>query len=62
MLASGPESDWKVPTYIAEGLEWLQSEVAHEIEAEAAVVADAAAIELVDFGNIAADAGAGVTT
>lgn len=54
VLASGPESNWKVPTYIAEGLVWLESEVAHEIEAEAAIVTGAAAIEAADLGAIAA--------
>lgn len=56
VLASGPENDWKIPTYIAEGLGWLESEVAHEIESEAAVVTGAATIEPMDLGAIAADA------
>lgn len=56
VLASGPEGNWKVPTYIAEGLIWLEAEVAHEVEAEAAVVTIAAAIAPVDGGAIAADA------
>lgn len=57
VLASGPESSWKVPTYIAEGLAWLESEVAHEVDAEAAVIAGAAAIAPLDLGAItAADA------
>jgi len=55
VLASGPESAWKVPTYIAEGLAWLEAEVAHEVEAEAAVVTGAAAIEPSDMGAIAAN-------
>lgn len=45
VLASGPEGDWKVPRYIAEGLVWLEGQVAHEAKAEAAVVAASAAIE-----------------
>ena len=57
VLASGPESSWKVPTYIAEGLVWLESEVAHEVDAEAAVITGAAAIAPADLGAItAADA------
>jgi predicted ATP-dependent endonuclease of OLD family len=56
VLASGSESNWKVPTYIAEGLEWLESEVAHEVAAEAAVVTGAAAIEPADLGAITAAA------
>ncbi|MFO1271893.1 MAG: hypothetical protein U1F50_09485 [Rubrivivax sp.] len=57
VLASGPETNWKVPTYIAEGLVWLESEVAHEVDAEAAVITGAAAIAPADLGAItAADA------
>ncbi len=52
VLASGPESAWKVPKYIAEGLAWLEGEVAHEAEAEAAVVTGAAAIAATDLGAI----------
>lgn len=37
VLASGPEGNWKVPSYIADGLRWLEGEVAHEAEAEVAV-------------------------
>lgn len=58
VLASGPESDWKVPTYIADGLVWLEAEVAHEAEAEAAVITGAAAIAPVDGGAIATNGGA----
>jgi len=57
VLASGPESSWKVPTYIAEGLAWLELEVAHEVDAETAVITGAAAIAPTDLGAItAADA------
>ncbi|WP_417283990.1 hypothetical protein [Comamonas sp.] len=58
VLASGPLSKWKVPSYIAEGLVWLEERVAHEQEAEVAVVAGAAAIEPVDGGAIAGQDGA----
>lgn len=50
VLASGPVNQWKVPTYIAEGLVWLEERVAHEQEAEVAVVAGAAAMEPVNGG------------
>jgi hypothetical protein len=52
VLASGPLNQWKVPTYISEGLVWLEARVAHEQEAEVAVVASAAAIEPADGGAI----------
>jgi len=39
VLASGPEGNWKVPSYIADGLRWLEGQVAHEAEAEVAVAA-----------------------
>ncbi len=58
VLASGPLSKWKVPTYIAEGLVWLEERVAHEQEAEVAVIAGAAAIEPVNGGAIAGQDGA----
>lgn len=45
VLASGPLNQWKVPTYISEGLAWLEERVAHEQEAEVAVATGAAAIE-----------------
>jgi predicted ATP-dependent endonuclease of OLD family len=54
VLASGPEKSWKVPTYIAEGLVWLESEVAHEVDAEATVITGAAAIAPADLGAIMA--------
>lgn len=60
VLASGLVSNWKVPKYIAEGLEWLESEVAYEIEAEVAVVKGAETIEPADMGAIAVAAGAQV--
>lgn len=58
VLASGPLSQWKVPTYISEGLVWLEERVAHEQDAEVAVVAGAAAIEPVDGGVIPGEGGA----
>lgn len=58
VLASGPLNQWKVPTYISEGLVWLQERVAHEQEVEVAVAAGAAAIEPVDGGAIPAEGGA----
>jgi hypothetical protein len=58
VLASGPLSKWKVPTYIAEGLVWLEERVAHEQEAEVAVVTGTAAIEPVNGGAIAGQDGA----
>ena len=58
VLASGPLSKWKVPSYIAEGLVWLEERVAHEQEAEVAVVAGAAAIESVNGGAIEGQDGA----
>lgn len=61
VLASGPESAWKVPQYIAGGLIWLETEVAHEIEAEAAVVTGAAAIAPANLGAISADPDRGAT-
>jgi predicted ATP-dependent endonuclease of OLD family len=45
VLASGPEGDWKVPRYIADGLKWLEGEVALEVAAEAAVAVASAEIE-----------------
>jgi len=45
VLASGPLNCWKVPTYIAEGLAWLEAKVAHEIEVDAAIASDLATIE-----------------
>lgn len=58
VLASGPLTQWKVPTYISEGLVWLEERVAHEQDAEVAIVAGAAAIELVDGGSIPGEGGA----
>lgn len=45
VLASGPLNCWKVPTYIAEGLAWLEAKVAHEIEVDAAIASEVATIE-----------------
>jgi len=58
VLASGPLNKWKVPTYILEGLVWLEGKVAHEQEAEVAVATGAAAIEPADGGAIVAAEGA----
>lgn len=57
VLASGPLKEWKVPMYILEGLVWLEEKVAHELEAEAALTVDAAAIEPTHGGAIVANAG-----
>lgn len=45
VLASGPVNRWRVPTYIAEGLAWLEAKVAHEVEADAAIATELATIE-----------------
>ncbi len=45
VLASGPVNGWKVPTYIAEGLAWLEAKVAHEVEADSAIATELATIE-----------------
>ncbi|OZI66101.1 ATP-dependent endonuclease [Bordetella genomosp. 1] len=58
VLASGPLNQWRVPTYISEGLVWLEERVAHEQEAEVAVAAGAAAIEPVNDGAFLVEAGA----
>jgi len=50
VLASGPESSWKVPRYIAEGLRWLEEQVAHEAEAEVALAAASEAMQIVEAG------------
>lgn len=52
VLASGPVSGWKVPSYINEGLVWLEALVAHEMEAEEAVIVGAAVIVPTDGGAI----------
>ena len=62
VLASGPLNCWKVPTYIAEGLAWLETKVAHEIEADAAIANEVATIEPTAAGVVAVIAGAGQTT
>ena len=62
VLASGPLNCWKVPTYIAEGLAWLEAKVAHEIEADAAIATEVATIEPTAAGVIAVIADAGQTT
>ncbi|WP_337155084.1 ATP-dependent endonuclease [Pseudomonas protegens] len=59
VLASGPLNCWKVPTYIAEGLAWLEAKVAHEIEADAAITTEVATIEptVAGFVTVIADTG-----
>ncbi|TFH79926.1 AAA family ATPase [Pseudomonas kribbensis] len=59
VLASGPLNCWKVPTYIAEGLAWLEAKVAHEIETDAAIAVEVATIEptAAGVGAVIADAG-----
>lgn len=59
VLASGPLNCWKVPTYIAEGLAWLETKVAHEIEADAAIATEVAIIEPTAAGIVAVIADAG---
>jgi hypothetical protein len=54
VLASGPLNQWNVPTYILEGLVWLESKVAHEHEAEIAIVTGTVSIEPTDGGAIVA--------
>lgn len=44
VLASDAGNAWKVPKYIADGLSWLETEVAHEVEAEGVVMSDAQVI------------------
>ncbi len=56
VLASGPLNKWKVPSYIAEGLVWLEERVAYEQQAE---VADVTAIEPVNGEAIAVQEGVG---
>ena len=62
VLASGPLNGWKVPTYIAEGLAWLEAKVAHELEADAAIATEVATIEPIAAGVVAAIAGPEQTT
>lgn len=62
VLASGPLNCWKVPTYIAEGLAWLETKVAHEIEADAAIATEVGIIEPTAAGVVAVIADAGQTT
>ncbi|MEB1609047.1 ATP-dependent endonuclease [Xanthomonas campestris pv. campestris] len=61
VLASGPLNCWKVPAYIAEGLAWLEAKVAHEIEADAAIVTEVATIEPTAVGVVAVIADTGQT-
>ena len=53
VLASGPLNGWKVPAYIAEGLAWLEAKVAHEIEADTAIAAEVATVELATTAVVA---------
>lgn len=53
VLASGPLCGWKVPTYISEGLIWLQDRVAYEAEADTALVAGAPTAEQAAGGGVA---------
>lgn len=57
VLASGPLNGWKVPAYIAEGLVWLETKVAHELEADAAIATEVATIEPTAAGTVAVIAG-----
>lgn len=58
VLASGPLNAWKVPTYIAEGLTWLEAKVAHELEADAAITSQVETIEPTAAGTVAVIGGA----
>ncbi|XJC80915.1 AAA family ATPase (plasmid) [Delftia tsuruhatensis] len=62
VLASGPLNGWKVPTYIAEGLAWLEAQVAHEVEADAAIAAGLVTIEPTAAAAVAVIAGAEQTS
>jgi len=57
VLASGPLNGWKVPAYIAEGLVWLEAQVAHEQGADAAVATEVATIEPTAAGAVTFVAG-----
>lgn len=57
VLASGPLNGWKVPTYIAEGLAWLEAKVAYELEADASIATEVATIEPTAAGAFAVFAG-----
>lgn len=58
VLASGPLNGWKVPSYIAEGLVWLEAKVAHELEADAAIATEAVTIEPTAAGTVSVIIGA----
>lgn len=62
VLASGPTNGWKVPMYIAEGLAWLEAQVAHEVEADAAIATELATIEPTAAAAVAVIAGAEQTS
>lgn len=57
VLASGPLNGWKVPAYITEGLVWLEAQVAHELDADAAVATEVATIEPTAAGAVTFVAG-----
>lgn len=61
VLASGSEGSWKVPRYIADGLRWLEGQVAHEAEAEVvAVEASEAMLRVEATAEVALEAGGAV--
>ncbi|MNV77691.1 hypothetical protein D3C71_1711340 [compost metagenome] len=62
VLASGPVGGWKVPTYIAEGLAWLEAKAAHEVEADAAIANELTTIEPTAAAAVAVIAGAEQTS
>lgn len=53
VLASGPLNGWKVPSYIAEGLAWLEGKVAHEHEVDASIATKVVQIEPTPVGVVA---------
>lgn len=57
VLASGQFDGWRVPAYIAEGLAWLESKVAHELEADAAIATEIVTIEPTAAGVVEVIAG-----
>lgn len=61
VLASGPLNGWRVPAYIAEGLVWLESKVAHELEAEAAVAIEVGMVEAAVPNSVGVTTDAGET-
>lgn len=61
VLAGGPLNGWKVPAYIAEGLTWLEAKVAHELEADEAIVTEVATIDPTAAGAVTVTAWGGQT-